>query len=357
MSNNHCSPLSYEELNNTLHKLGLKENPEWLGIILFVRNLVNKMDIISESQKITLQKTVIDSLEKKDFSERNLNRIIRMIQKCFTDSIKKELESTEQRLDTQKEFTDTLISQIHILVAEFKKSVNRQSSELNEFGEKTISHIELKNNPENIVGYIRGTIKNIVADLRTEANGWENRARSLENSARYDNLLKNMFNRSYLDEYLKKSIEDHSASGRPLSLLMIDVDHFKKINDVWGHLIGDDVLKALAKLIRVHSDAGAGVPCRYGGEELCIIFDDTDENQAAQRAEALRKDVESYSFVSRKETGQLGETIHFTISIGVAQLQNGYRASDLISAADRAMYRAKDTGRNRVMSFSGLKAC
>ncbi|MFP4129068.1 MAG: hypothetical protein ACLFSF_08495, partial [Desulfonatronovibrio sp.] len=154
MSNNHCSPLSYEELNNTLHKLGLKENPEWLGIILFVRNLVNKMDIISESQKITLQKTVIDSLEKKDFSERNLNRIIRMIQKCFTDSIKKELESTEQKLDNQKEFTDTLISQIHILVAEFKKSVNRQSSELNEFGEKTISHIELQNNPENIVGYI-----------------------------------------------------------------------------------------------------------------------------------------------------------------------------------------------------------
>ncbi|MFP4455363.1 MAG: hypothetical protein ACLFN6_05990, partial [Desulfonatronovibrio sp.] len=164
MSNNHCSPLSYEELNNTLHKLGLKENPEWLGIILFVRNLVNKMDIISESQKITLQKTVIDSLEKKDFSERNLNRIIRMIQKCFTDSIKKELESTEQRLDTQKDFTDTLISEIHVLVDEFKKSVNRQSSELNEFGEKTISHIELKNNPENIVGYIRGTIKNIVAD-------------------------------------------------------------------------------------------------------------------------------------------------------------------------------------------------
>lgn len=353
-NNNRYSPLSCEELNNTLLKLGLKENPEWLGVILFVRNLINKMDLISQSQKIVLQKSVIESLEKKDFSQKNLNRIIRMIQQCFTDSIKKELECTEQKLDNQKDFTDTLISQIHLLVAEFKKSVNRQSTELNEFGEKTISHIELHKNPENIVGYIRGTIKNIVADVRNEAINWENRAKSLENMARYDNLLKNLFNRSYLDDYLKKSIEGHSASGRPLSLLMIDVDHFKKINDVWGHLIGDDVLKALAKLIRIHSDAGAGVSCRYGGEELSIIFDNTDENMAKQRAEALRRDVESYSFVSRQETGQLGETIHFTISIGVAQLQNGYSASDLLSAADRAMYRAKDAGRNRVVGFSDL---
>ncbi|MFO7728593.1 MAG: GGDEF domain-containing protein [Desulfonatronovibrio sp.] len=356
MSSKHCSPLSYEELNNTLLKLGLKENPEWLGLILFVRNLVNKMDIISADQKIVLQKTVIESLEKKDFSDKNMSRIIKMIQQCFTDSIKKELERTEQKLDNQKDFADTLISQIHILVDEFKKSVNRQSTELNEFGEKTISHIELHKNPENIVGYIRGTIKNIVADARSEAMSWENRAKSLENMARFDNLLKNLFNRSYLDDYLKKSIEDHSVSGRPLSLLMIDVDHFKKINDVWGHLIGDDVLKALAKLIRIHSDACAGVPCRYGGEELCVIFGNTDENLAKQRAETLRKDVESYSFVSRQETGQLGETIHFTISIGVAQLQNGYSVSDLISAADRAMYRAKDTGRNQVIGFSELKS-
>ncbi|WP_045215750.1 GGDEF domain-containing protein [Desulfonatronovibrio magnus] len=353
MSNNKvCNPLSYEELSKTINRLGIKDESEWLSIILFVRNLVSRMDIITLEQKYKLQKMVLQAFEEKDFSEANLEAIIKKIQQCFTENIKNDINLVEQKLNNEQEFTETLINQIQVLVGEFKKSVNRQSSELNNFSEKTISDIELQKDPSHIIGYIKGTIRKIVLEARKEAVSWENRARNLENIAKYDNLLKNLYNRNYFDEYLSNAVDSHHLNDIPLSLLMIDVDHFKNINDEWGHLIGDDVLKALAKIIRKHADMHNGVPCRYGGEELCIIFDNTYEQDARSRAEELRKDVEMYNFVPRKKSGQLGEAIRFTISIGVAQLRSEYDSSDLISAADKALYMAKNSGRNRVKAIS-----
>lgn len=354
MSKAQCVPLNYEELSNTLHRLGIQNIAEWMGIILFVRDLISRMDIISSNQKYALQRMVLETIEKKDFSEDQLDLIIKEIQSSFTDSICNDVKLVEQKLDNEKNFTNTLIRQIQILAGEFKKSVNRQSDELNDFSEKTITDIENQQDPDHIIQYIRGTITKIVADTRKEAMDWESKAKSLEDIAKYDNLLKNLYNRSYFDEYLQTTVEAHLASERSMSLLMIDVDNFKNINDVWGHLIGDDVLKALAKLIRKHSDIGEGVPCRYGGEELCVIFDNTDEELATVRAEELRKDVEMYNFVPRKKSGELGEAIHFTISLGVAALKPGYDASSLISAADKAMYKAKSDGRNRVACYSKL---
>lgn len=354
MSKAQCAPLNYDELNHTLHRLGIQEISEWLGIILFVRDLISRMDIISPDRKYDLQQMVLETIEKKDFSEKQLNMIIKEIQNGFTDSIDHDAKLVEQKLDNEKNFTHTLIRQIQVLAGEFKKSVTRQSDELNDLSEKTITDIQNQQDPDHIIQYIRGTITKIVADTRKEAMDWESKAKSLEDIAKYDNLLKNLYNRSYFDEYLQATVDAHLASERSLSLLMIDVDNFKNINDAWGHLVGDDILKALAKLIHKHSDIGGGVPCRYGGEELCIIFDNTDEELAMVRAEELRKDVETYNFVPRKKTGELGDAIHFTISLGVAALKPDYDSSSLISAADKAMYKAKSDGRNKVVCHSQL---
>ncbi|WP_161635968.1 GGDEF domain-containing protein [Desulfonatronovibrio hydrogenovorans] len=351
---NNISPLTYEQLNETLKRLGIGEHPEWLGVILFVRNLLARMDQVGEDQKFSLQQAVIRALEKKDFSGESLDRIIRMIQDSLVDRSRADLEKMKHELSTEKDFTTNLITQIQSLAGEFKDSVSRQSSELNEFGEKTISAIELKKDPAQITGYIKNTIERIVVQSRKEALNWEARARSLEKMAQYDNLLKNLHNRGFLDDYLTSAVQRCHAKEQPLSLLMIDVDHFKKINDVWGHVIGDDVLKALAKLVRIHSDAGGGIPCRYGGEELCVIFEGSDEELAGVRAEELRKDVARYNFVPRDKSGSLGEAIHFTISIGVARLMPGQDPGGLISAADKAMYRAKELGRNKVFMYSRI---
>jgi diguanylate cyclase (GGDEF)-like protein len=130
--------------------------------------------------------------------------------------------------------------------------------------------------------------------------------------------------------------------------MMIDVDHFKNVNDTYGHQAGDDVLRALAGIINTHAIQYAGFAARYGGEDLVVVVQDMDLEQAALKAEALRADVENYDFRIRTN-GQLEDTpIRFTVSVGVARLKVGWTAGELIGAADAALYQAKNSGRNRV---------
>jgi diguanylate cyclase (GGDEF)-like protein len=148
----------------------------------------------------------------------------------------------------------------------------------------------------------------------------------------------------YLLESLDKELMRARRHERDLSFQMLDIDHFKKINDVHGHLAGDHVLKEVARLIqqRIRRDE---VLARYGGEEFAIILPETNLQGASALAEGLREKIEQSRFVFQ------GETIRVTISIGVAMLAADDRTSmDLIKRADEKLYDAKRAGRNRVMS-------
>jgi two-component system cell cycle response regulator len=148
----------------------------------------------------------------------------------------------------------------------------------------------------------------------------------------------------YLLEALDKELMRARRHQRELSFLMIDIDHFKKINDVHGHLAGDHVLKEVARLIqqRIRRDE---VLARYGGEEFAIILPETTLEGGCALAEGLREKIEESRFVFQ------GETIRVTISIGAAVLIEEHRTSlDLIKKADEKLYEAKRAGRNRVLS-------
>jgi two-component system cell cycle response regulator len=148
----------------------------------------------------------------------------------------------------------------------------------------------------------------------------------------------------YLLEALDKELMRARRHQRELSFLMLDIDHFKKINDVHGHLAGDYVLKEVARLLqqRIRRDE---VLARYGGEEFAIILPETTLEGACALAEGLREKIEESRFVFQ------GETIRVTISIGAAILIEDHRASlDLIKKADEKLYEAKRAGRNRVLS-------
>ncbi|HEX3344620.1 MAG TPA: GGDEF domain-containing protein [Polyangiaceae bacterium] len=148
----------------------------------------------------------------------------------------------------------------------------------------------------------------------------------------------------YLLEALDKELMRARRHQRELSFLMLDIDHFKKVNDVHGHLAGDYVLKEVARLIqqRIRRDE---VLARYGGEEFAIILPETTLEGACALAEGLREKIEESRFVFQ------GETIRVTISIGAALLIEDHRASlDLIKKADEKLYEAKRAGRNRVLS-------
>jgi diguanylate cyclase (GGDEF)-like protein len=148
----------------------------------------------------------------------------------------------------------------------------------------------------------------------------------------------------YLLESLDKELMRARRHQRDLSFLMLDIDHFKKINDVHGHLAGDYVLKEVARLIqqRIRRDE---VLARYGGEEFAVILPETTLEGARALAEGLREKIEQSRFVFQ------GETIRVTISIGAAILIEDHRTSlDLIKKADEKLYEAKRGGRNRVLS-------
>jgi diguanylate cyclase (GGDEF)-like protein len=148
----------------------------------------------------------------------------------------------------------------------------------------------------------------------------------------------------YLLEALDKELMRARRHQRDLSFLMLDIDHFKKINDVHGHLAGDYVLKEVARLIqqRIRRDE---VLARYGGEEFAIILPETNLEGSRALAEGLRERIEQSRFVFQ------GEVIRVTISIGVARLQDSDRTSmDLIKRADEKLYEAKRSGRNRVLA-------
>ncbi|MDP9000006.1 MAG: GGDEF domain-containing protein, partial [Myxococcota bacterium] len=147
----------------------------------------------------------------------------------------------------------------------------------------------------------------------------------------------------YLLESLDKELIRARRHARDLSFLMLDIDHFKNINDRHGHLAGDYVLKEVARLIqqRIRRDE---VLARYGGEEFAIILPETTLEGGRALAEGLRERIEESRFTFQ------GEVIRVTISIGAAMLQESDRSSmDLIKRADDKLYEAKHLGRNRVV--------
>lgn len=168
--------------------------------------------------------------------------------------------------------------------------------------------------------------------------------RMLERLNRMDGLT-GIHNRRSFDESLDKEFRRARRDGRPLSLIIFDLDHFKDINDRYGHLVGDDCLKVVARhlleLLRRPSDLAA----RYGGEEFAVIAPNTDTEGARYLAETLRRRIEG-------ETVEAGgdEDVALTLSGGVATLvpDADDQPQDLIAAADAALYSAKHAGRNRI---------
>jgi diguanylate cyclase (GGDEF)-like protein len=144
-----------------------------------------------------------------------------------------------------------------------------------------------------------------------------------------------------LDNVLSKEIPRALRHARQLSLLMVDIDHFKEVNDTYGHLAGDTVLQGLAGILtkRLRPDDELG---RYGGEEFCAILPETSAEGAIKIAEELRKRVEEHSFVVE------GEQISVTVSIGVAELKKGMDLKAFYKHADDMLYQAKRSGRNKV---------
>lgn len=153
--------------------------------------------------------------------------------------------------------------------------------------------------------------------------------------------LTGLFNHRYFHEELIAEMERTSAASKPLSLIMFDIDHFKKFNDTHGHKAGDAVLQAVGVEV-MESARDDDIAARYGGEEFAIIMPDAREDKAAEAAERLRRSIEAADFQYD------GMTLKVTISVGVAMWDGKLSDHRFIELADKALYESKKNGRNRV---------
>ncbi|MFH0845775.1 MAG: diguanylate cyclase, partial [Pseudomonadota bacterium] len=156
--------------------------------------------------------------------------------------------------------------------------------------------------------------------------------------------LTGLFNRRYMEESVERELRRADRKGTSVGIIMIDIDHFKKVNDTYGHEAGDTVLREMGVLLQRHI-RGSDIACRYGGEEFTLILTDSPLSVAQHRAEHLREEIKELHI---QHQGQDLGTI--TLSLGVASFpQNGTTEQALLQAADLALYRAKAEGRDRVV--------
>jgi diguanylate cyclase (GGDEF)-like protein len=150
------------------------------------------------------------------------------------------------------------------------------------------------------------------------------------------------WNRRALDDVFKQQLEWRASSGRPFSILMLDIDFFKNINDEFGHMVGDDVLRAFAQRLREFLRS-ADICARFGGEEFVVVLPETSLATAMEVGERIRKGIAQAPLLNKPR-------VQATVSIGVATMEKEQSINELLAAADAAVYLAKNAGRNQVRS-------
>lgn len=169
----------------------------------------------------------------------------------------------------------------------------------------------------------------------------------LHEEANTDGLTK-CYNKMYFNNQLELEVKKSKVTGKPLALIIFDLDHFKNLNDNFGHDAGDYVLKELARIIRDNGIRQGDVFARYGGEEFCILLPNTNLKQGFEIAERQRKLIEKHEFIYDNKR------LPVTASVGIADYREGVNTgTDLFKRSDSAVYKSKEGGRNQVNFYKG----
>ncbi|QXH35755.1 GGDEF domain-containing protein [Pseudomonas muyukensis] len=192
---------------------------------------------------------------------------------------------------------------------------------------------------QELAGRLQGLAER-VASMEQEAQGYREHLEEQRQKAMIDPLT-GLPNRAAWSERVEREVLDWQEHGGHLAMAILDLDHFKRINDGYGHLAGDKVLKIVAEQLRKRL-RGRDFIARFGGEEFVLLLPQTTPPAAAQVAEALRAAIEACPFHFK------GERVVITTSIGLSAFRSGERGDQVLKRADEALYRAKDQGRNRV---------
>ncbi|MGD8110125.1 GGDEF domain-containing protein [Vibrio sp. TRT 21S02] len=253
-----------------------------------------------------------------------------------------------------------LRANLEILLGEVSSSMNDTLTDTCQFSEmidKSFTSLERVEDEGMSIDEVMAVVRQLVSESRDirhstrflnnqlttasdEISRLKEQLAEVQKDALFDSLS-SLYNRRAFDDDLFTLC----AAERKVSLILLDIDHFKSYNDNYGHLFGDAVIKGIAKRLQLSCREGA-TAYRYGGEEFAIIVPNKSLRIARQFADSLRRTIEKLSIKDRRTGQQVG---NITASFGVSELQPGDSANDLVDRADKLLYEAKELGRNRVM--------
>lgn len=245
------------------------------------------------------------------------------------------------------------ISELAGMVSEARSSVGEYGESLGGVSTKLQSASSLEDLGDIVAAIVSDTKKMVEKnqDLEVQLVNSSKQVTELRNNldtvkkeALTDGLT-GLLNRKAFDKQIIESISECKEFGTPLVFMLLDIDYFKKFNDTYGHQVGDQVLRLVARTL-TDNVKGRDFAARYGGEEFAIILPDTPISAGLKVAEILRKSVESKEVVNKASNEHLGR---ITLSIGLAEFAPGEEIPELIKRADEALYQAKHAGRNRVV--------
>jgi diguanylate cyclase len=266
----------------------------------------------------------------------------------------------EERLSTVSEKISSNIESVHVAIGDAMATASSYSGSLaeatgdlgTEMSKRELQLLTAKLLKET--KQMQDFNQKLESSLEASRNDISELQRDLDEVRREAMLdpLTKLYNRKCFDQGIDRAILDSRDNNEPLSLILLDIDHFKKFNDNYGHQTGDQVLRLMAMTLKSNVK-GQDMAVRYGGEEFAVILPATDTGGAVMLAETIRKAVQAKELLKRSTNEKLGR---ITASFGVATLRETDNATSLIERADRCLYAAKAAGRNCTIEHNDPRA-
>lgn len=327
-----CLWSSSSNFCQTLRQSSVPLDRRWPLIILILRG-VKDIPTLSEVQKSQLQQLLFVILDQKDFSDERFEEVHKRMHDIITAPL------TEKLNDIAKE-TSALAKDVHTLFGKHSKSMSDVAKRID-------GGLNQGLEPASLLSDLRDTLKNVVEQMEKDANDLM--------SLSHNDSLTGLANRRAFDLFLSQAVERWTRDQTPVSLIMFDIDNFKKLNDTFGHLVGDQVLKSLGAQIQkiaisLENDNSDILAARFGGEEFVLVLFGEVTERAAPIADNLRKTVQKTQIPLLDSNNNLVPSdLRVTVSVGIADLWSGWKGAhmrNLVDFADKALYHAKNSGRN-----------